>query len=215
MEISNKALAILLVLAIVVSIGGAVINIAKMSEFSGIIPTIKGITGMGTTGTVNVSLQATTNLNVTQTFTDFGVGYVTTNTFGARVNSTGNKTNWTVIGVFDPLNLQLENIGNVNLSVSVSADKSALTYLGGTSPIFQFAATTKTPDVSACVVGYNLQSTLTNVPLSATTANVCSNLGFVAASNELNVSIELIIPYDAPVGNKTVTLTFNSTQATA
>src|SRR3989338_4497832 len=133
MEISNKALAILLVLAIVVSIGGAVINIAKMSEFSGIIPTIKGITGMGTTGTVNVSLQATTNLNVTQTFTDFGVGYVTTNTFGARVNSTGNKTNWTVIGVFNPLNLQLENIGNVNLSVSVSADKSAANYLGGTS----------------------------------------------------------------------------------
>jgi hypothetical protein len=214
MEISNKALAILLVLAIVVSIGGAVVNMAKLSEFSGIIPTIKGITGMGTTGTVNVSLQATTNLNVTQTFVDFGVGYVTTNMFGARVNSTGNRTNWTVVGTFTPLNLQLENIGNVNLSVSVSSDKSATTYLGGTNPVFQFAATTKTPDVAACVSGYNLQSTLTDVTLT-TTKNVCSNLGFVAESNELNVSIELIIPYDAPVGNKTVTLTFNSTQATA
>jgi hypothetical protein len=214
MEISNKALAILLVLAIVVSIGGAVVNMAKLSEFSVIIPTIKGITGMGTTGTVNVSLQATTNLNVTQTFVDFGVGYVTTNMFGARVNSTGNRTNWTVVGTFTPLNLQLENIGNVNLSVSVSSDKSATTYLGGTNPVFQFAATTKTPDVAACVSGYNLQSTLTDVTLT-TTKNVCSNLGFVAESNELNVSIELIIPYDAPVGNKTVTLTFNSTQATA
>ena len=213
MEISNKALAILLVLAIVVSVGGAVINIAKLSEFAGVIPTIKGITGMGTTGTVNVSLQATTNLNVTQTFIDFGVGYVTTNMFGARLNSTGNRTNWTVVGNYDPLNVQIENIGNVNLSVSITADKSAATYLGGTSPVFQFAAAVKTPDVASCVSGANLQSTLTNVPLSTTTANVCSNLGFVAASNELNVSIELLIPYDAPVGNKTVTLTFNSTQA--
>ncbi|MFH1248744.1 MAG: hypothetical protein V1660_01180, partial [archaeon] len=88
MEISNRALAGLLVAAIVLSVGGAMLTVAKLGDLVAILP-ISGITGFGVTGQVNVSLQQTASLNVSQTFVDFGVGVVTTGRTGALLVSDG------------------------------------------------------------------------------------------------------------------------------
>ena len=75
-DINNKTLATLLVVAIIVSIGGTLISLNRLSKFGGI-----GVTGFATSGTakVNLSVTSSTGITVTQAI-DFGSGYADTAT---------------------------------------------------------------------------------------------------------------------------------------
>jgi len=212
MEISNKTLAVLLIIAIVVSVGGAMINIAKLSELAKVVPAISKITGFGTTeyGRVNVSILTLASINLTEASVDFGVGYVTTGYTATELNtSNGTKpASWTESGnTFFPKDLQIENIGTVDVFVNVSSDKDSATMIGGTSPTFRFAP--YDAEAGSCSEGLANE---TEFATAATEYEICKNLTHLSANNLLNVSIIISISEDAPPGNKTAQLTITATQ---
>lgn len=212
MEITNKSLAVLLIAAMFVSVGGAMLTLAMLGSLADVLK-LPGITGFGVVGAVNVSLQETINLNVSQSFADFGVGYVETGQPGAEIVAGYIDYNWTVVGSpATQLPFRIQNIGNVNLSVSVVSDKNALHFVGGgTAPSFMYLPVSIT---NACT---GLMATTTEIAedggLQNNTKNVCSQLQFLSGQNEINISAKVYIPYDAPFGNKTAIWTFNASAA--
>jgi hypothetical protein len=209
MDISNKTLAVLLVLAIIVSVGGAMINITKLSELARVVPAISMITGFGTTGEVNVSVLTLASLNLTQDKVDFGVGYVSTGYTGAELNSSNYTipASWTESGnTFNPMDLQIENIGTVDIFVNVSSDKTAQQFIGGNSPDFRFSA--QNEESNSCVDKLANETSIT----TTSPYEVCKNLTKFTASNLINVSIIIFVPEDAIPENKTATLTFSAVQ---
>lgn len=212
MDISNKALAVLLIAAMIVSVGGALFTLASLGNISDVLK-FSGITGFGTAGVINVSIQQIAILNVSQPFIDFGVGYVTQGTAFAEIFSTGLRYNWTDVGGFSPSPLIIQNIGNVNLSVSIVSDKNALNFMGGgTAPSLSYEGY----DSPGSCIGI-LQNGWTEIQenggLQNNTQNVCSNIGFIDGTNWIYVYTYLKIPYNSPIGNKTATWTFNCSVA--
>ncbi len=69
-DISNKALSLLLLVAIVVSVSGTIITIGRGGD--------EGITGRATTGTgkTNFSINSSLSIIVNQSLIPFGVGHV-------------------------------------------------------------------------------------------------------------------------------------------
>ena len=139
MDISNKFLAFLLVIAIIVTIVGAWYSIDKVNK-------LVLITGYGTEGYVNVTIENLTAINVTATDCNFGSGYVTNSTAWAILNpgdSSGNcsaspyKANWTNTTTYAPECMVVRNDGNMRAGINVSSTKDAAGMIGGTSPEYK------------------------------------------------------------------------------
>src|SRR3989338_8847355 len=103
-EIANKTLAVLLAVAIVVSVGGAMINISQLTELTKLIPLLQ-ITGAPTVGTVNLTVQSAAAINLSTFEVDFGPGYVSSGT-AARLNTSSSwqlgKENWSNQSAYAP-----------------------------------------------------------------------------------------------------------------
>src|SRR3989338_7837568 len=124
-DISNKTLAFLLVVAIVISVGGAMVNISKLAELTSVLPLLQ-ITGFGTSGTVNITINSTAAINLTFYQIDFGPGVVIGST--ARLNSSSGANgdeNWSTDTSFNPSDMLVENVGNQNVSLNFTSDKNA------------------------------------------------------------------------------------------
>jgi len=105
---------------------------------------------------------------------------------------------------FGPQYFYIENDGTVNETINVSADKTASTFIGGTSPQFQIKGIAT--ETGACA------GTLSTsyFELSTTQQTICSLLQFGQSADQFKASIKLKIPSDAPVGTKTATITFSA-----
>jgi len=200
-DISNKTLAILVGIAIVVSLVG-ILSIGK----GGVVY----ITGKGTSGQGPVSFNATTEVSIKVTGSiDFGNGRVNATANNATLDSydgTDIGGTWT----FSAQSIKVENDGTVNVSVNLSADgnNNANGLIGGTSPLFQMKGFVT--ESGACVT---LQTTYANVPNSTQTPlAICDLLQYVNSADEFNVSAKLVIPSDAPAGARNATITFSASQ---
>jgi len=137
MEDSNKTLALLLVAAIVVSLGGTIVSLNRLGQFQ-----ISSATGRAiTNGTATITITATTIINITDTQIDFGSGALNggfenctlrSNESGVVPSGCGTWT-WTQGDHF-----VMENIGSSTISVEVTGSTPS-TFIGGTLPGYQYA----------------------------------------------------------------------------
>lgn len=124
-EISNKTLAILLVGAIVISLGGTLISLNKLGK----VRTVT-ITGLApgdvnrTEGNVSLTISDITWINFSVATCNFGAGYVRQNT--CTLNSSGYEDigngcspEWATSNVCT-VPLEIRNIGNNNVSLNIS-----------------------------------------------------------------------------------------------
>jgi hypothetical protein len=223
MAISDKMLAVLLVTAIIISVGGALLTITQVTNLVNTVPALKGIAGLGVYGRVNITIAALASINVSQTYVDFGIGYVKAGMSGALLNSSNgtgacDPVNWTVdsSSCSNVQDIILQNVGTKDLIVDVCSVKSGATMIGGTGPGYNYTTYNATASgVAGCVTGtqkltpFNISSNCA----TGETENICNNLTRLSGQNMMNVSIVLLIPSNAPAGNKTDTLTFNVTSA--
>ena len=223
-EISNKTLAVLLIVAIVVSVGGAMVNIAKLAELTRVVPLLQ-ITGMPTAGTVNITISSQVSINLTQYEIDFGPGYVTAGSDAARLNTSSGwrgKENWSNATTFLPSNFTIENVGNRNASLNFTSDKPAGSFIGGGAgtipdPSFMFRGVNK--DAGTCsstgAGGFNLTTAYTEVIIGDFALgwgnDLCKCMRFEDSNDELFMNAQVIIPQDAAPGGKNATLTFTAT----
>ncbi len=200
-EISNTTLAVLVVTALLVVVGGTLLN--------------GGLTGFATsdTGTVNLTINSTLAIQVAP-----GLGSISFGTCNPRpgasywcssndtaacsgTNSLGNCSGDTTT----PQYIRVDNAGNVNASVNVTSECTAANLIGGTSPLFQFVTT-------AC----NGTGVSTWTSLSSTTAAACDNVAY--RGGQMQFYVNITVPNDASGGTGScadaqATLTFSAIAA--
>lgn len=205
-DISNKTLALLLVIAIVVSLVGIF-----TAEKGGVLT----ISGRATdTGTASFEQLNIASINVTGAI-DFGPGRVDIGQTSATLDSsTGVCTNgnWT----FGAEGLLVENDGTVNITVDVQANETSTQFVGGSavSPTVKYKITEE--EVGSCggAIANGTAFTLFGA-LNDDTANsyakICDNLDVDPTKNALNATIEVVVPADAYTGVRQLLLTFQGT----
>ncbi len=147
-NISNKAIAVLLVIALAITISGTFISINRLLSLQG-YDLLTGAAVNTTTGTSTITVVSRTQITNRVSTIAFGSGYV--NTTDGNCNSCNIDTftgilagNVSCCAVFNNITagFLLENTGNENLSVNMTCAGScnASNFINGTSPApsFQF-----------------------------------------------------------------------------
>ena len=211
-ELSNKLLATLVVIAMGISVFGTIASLSKLGEMSPLI------TGAGTTGSVNLSVESLASINFSfQTGSvlgrpgniSWGSGSVSTGQSYANLTTRGTTTNWNGTPVTGALSL--ENTGNIGVKlVLTSTNGSAATFLGGTNPIYRLnisenevnscnndSTTTPYDHQQAGLNGSFFSTAVFNVNASRT---VCGNFSFQATIDEILIGFYVGLPSDAGSG---------------
>lgn len=207
-EISNKTLAILLIAAIAVSLGGTLFSLNRLARLS-------GMTGYVTNPrALPRSMSARPpRLGSPVSSLNFGTGSVNTTSGNQYCSMASNHTT----GYQDAVSrcigfngastyksLEIENDGNRNLTITMASTKNADTFIGGTAPAFKFYTTVN--ESLAC--GTPVPTGWVDVNISS--VNLCTSTGgldFSDNSDSLDIHLNITIPYNSLTDQQSVTLT--------
>ena len=154
------------------------------------------ISGYVSSGEANLTVETKAEINFTTRAINFGSGRVNQQATAASLTTfaTGNVTggNWT-LGTAG--GMRIENIGNVNVTLNLSAGKTAATFIGGTNPAYE----------------WNLTNVEAGSCLNSTQQNISFTMNrWLTASSAAGSAIWCdVFPYEA--GKDTVRLDFNLT----
>lgn len=223
-EISNKTLATLLVVAIVISLAGTFFAMRGVSQITNIVT---GHQSLGETGEAKVNITETTEITLTQTLVDFGVGYknasyssgAATTECNLSTNDTDsdvNNTNcWIADSPYDPDPFVLENTGNnyVNITINSSTADNFLTgsATGGVKR-YQWAGSDadegyfNSPE-NGCVG--TLNATWNEFIGGGTKEMLCTNMSPFPGEDEFHIDVNISIPTGI-LGAKTTNVLFTA-----
>ena len=221
-QISNQALTVLVLAAVVVSVAGTIVSINKVNQiFSG------EVTGMAasTTGIVNVTLASIASIAIDDGQITFGSclpnGSVGCN---ATSNSTGDPGCCSSNGIW-PDNITVRNDGNTNINVTVQTNILASSMIGGVTPYGaeMYYSVRNASANAGCfnVTGpeeigspfddtFGMQWDWRNFSAANTAYLACRNLTPVVTANSFSLFAKVFIPADAPQktgANATLTFT--------
>ncbi len=202
-EISNRTLAALLVLAIVISLGGTIVSLNRIKTLQ-----FFGATGLAAsdTGIVYLNVTPTASVNFAVNSTNFGTGYTTSghnctmyinksnSTAITRSESTYCYGGWASFDASSEMPLILENDGNVNVNVTIASNNDAASFIGGSGPVFQWKVANN--ETGSCKNETGIPSDWTDVTTTPTV--LCYNLSYAASSNSMAIGLKVVIPYDTP-----------------
>jgi len=210
-EISNKTLAILLIAAIVISLGGTLISLNRLARIR--IPIITGLYSEPYEAEIALTITALMQVNFTTDTINWGSGTVATGTGFCVLNSYdssigANCTDFTP----QTAGLVLENIGNKNVTLNITMGKNAASFITGTSPVCKWNMSNL--ESGSCP---GIALTPGAWQTCATTAVVVCNStggGFLAAdaSDTLNFDVLVQIPSDAIAGTKENVMTASAAE---
>lgn len=197
---SDKILLSIAVVAFIVSIVAAGFTYLSVADYT---TKLSGLV----TGQTNLTVEVRAAINFTTDTIDWGSGLVDEGQDFAVLDTQNNDTafgNWTAQG--HPLNIQ--NIGNVNVSLNISGGKTAATFLGGTNPAYQW-------NVSGVGVGAagsclnssgngqqampNLIGVFYDVNTTANT-EFCPVFQFVNTADNVTIHFNITVPSDSFTG---------------
>lgn len=179
-----------------------------LSAFMVIYDNRSFITGRSTSDSGNVSIELSSETAIRVFYNiNFGNGRVNSTADNAVLDSDLGGTSKNGTWSYAKQYFRIENDGTVNISVNVSSDKDASSYIGGTSPAFQVKGIAT--EVNACPADLNI----TYIDILTAPRKICPRLKFGSGENEFNVSSKLVIPSDAAPGQKVCTLTFSASLA--
>lgn len=170
------------------------------------------ISGYATsTGQANLTVETLASINFTKNFVNWGSGRLNPGATAASLTSlnTNNVSggNWTLAA---DGGLQIENIGNVNVSLNISGAKTAAQFIGGTNPVYKWNFTD--PEGKSCVnstmnANASIMNIFTNVITSVNSALICPVFGFISSNDSIRIDFNLTIPEDSITGALTDTIT--------
>ncbi|MBA3064138.1 hypothetical protein FP803_01740 [Candidatus Woesearchaeota archaeon] len=210
-EISNKTLAILLIAAIVISLGGTLISLNRLARIK--VPMITGFYGLPEEAIVQLEITSLVQVNFTTDTIDWVSGYVTGGYGFCVLNSYDSSIGANCTG-FTPVTtgLVLENVGNKNVTLNITMQKNAATFITGSSPVCKWNVSNK--EAGSCP---GIALTPGAWQTCATTAVVVCNStgnGFLATdtTDTLKFDVLVQIPSDAAPGAKTNVMTASAAQ---
>ncbi len=181
-QVPDRMVTIVLIIAIIVAISGFVNVVNKVGgDFS-------LITGFATSGTgiVNVTVDATAAITLTNSTVEFGNGAVTGGAVGTIVNTSEWAGQPSTFANSAPITVQ--NDGNVDVNITINGTPVA-TFLNSNSQ-FQWAGATGEGGCPAA----NLTTTLTE--MAAAAAYVCTNLTSLDSADHFNINIQVNLSSD-------------------
>ena len=210
-DISNRTLALLLVTAIVVSLGATVYTLNTMSGVR--LPT--GRAG-SEAGEVNLTVENAISILLWNSTIDFGKGHV--NQTGPKVALCANFANlsitwnggspdytdtndddcWNSVDVGQPTQpthpFTIENEGNQNVTLSVLGPTPADFFNNQPVGYYELMWQGENMEADACSVAGDFETTWTN--FSGVSQDICANnrYGFVSGADDLAVNIAVMIP---------------------
>jgi len=213
-EISNKTLAILLIGAIVISLGGTLISLNRLAGIR-----IPMITGLATdTAAVGLSIGGLAQVNWTTASINWVTGSVVAGKTTCRLDSYSNPIDTANCSGFTAQadGLVLENTGNKNVSLNISCGKNASGFIGDGSEVnavYQWNVS----NLEANSCGTNsLELTSSWQTASTTHIAVCNSTdgGFRFEDNKdtLKFDVMVVIPSDTPSGGKSDSITATATE---
>jgi hypothetical protein len=214
-EFSNKNLALVLVVAIVVSLGGTIISLNKLSEVSGPVR-VQTVTGRASApaGYVNLTINSNGSCVIDKSI-NFGTGKPTVerNLSSDADNSADGFCNGAVAGTGDCYGLVINNTGNVPLNISFNSTKngSGLLGTGATEADFTWISDDTELELNSCLSENTIWR---NVEVSTTnTSNVCGYLNFTDASDIIVIDFNITVDQNTEPGGKNTTITIGCLDA--
>jgi len=206
---TNKLLSVIAVLALLMALANLFVTLVKVGE-------LKSLTGYDIYGAVNLTIEQSIQINFSTNTLNFGSGLVDTGQSNATIYSRGSglvsvaRGNWSTTSK----NLVLDNIGNINCSVTLGAAKTAATLFGGAAAQQLYRWNVSNKDSQSCsswdVAALNSAWLDVN-----TSTKFCKQLGFNSGARSLYVDIWLTIPASAvSVGAQSDTITATASAAT-
>ncbi len=213
-EISNRTIVVLLIVAVLVTIG-SVATILSRLNFG-----IDLLTGMATVqyGTVNVTISATAAISMVYANMSFGSGTLNVPPLGTEVVNTTINSTQNYATSYNSFQASISGIvyrndGNVPVNVSYTGTAAGL-FIGGTGSAFKINITNQ--ESGACTyipfnssrpehLQYNLSS-----DVLATSQTICNVSNYANTQDEVNISVWLWIPSDTQTGLKNATLTLTA-----
>jgi hypothetical protein len=160
------------------------------------------------TGIINVTVEASANINFTSDKIDFGSGRVNLGSSNAALESNDTAAtngNWSW-GSAEYL--VLENIGNVNITVELKTNSNSTTMIGGTNPQYLF----KFENVEAgSMIGGGLTQNVWSDANISSPGTLLGNLSFADDKDTIRIAVRLVIPSDSKTGTLTDTVTATGT----
>ena len=226
--ISNRLLAALALVLVIITITTQYVLLHSYPDYA--------ITGFASTdtGIITLNLQTSGSVRFAVSSINFGTGKVNTSAGNTQcildTNGT-NSSNRCINFTASFGNFTLENDGSTNVSVQLVFDAGA-SFLGGTLSLAQYRYTVMLNETNACrnstggtgSVGDPCEAGMgtagnctvnpmgwTNVNTSSSGTLICPALLPDEANDSIAIDINFTIPYDAPAGLKTSTLTATAT----
>lgn len=202
MDLSNKSLALLLVAAIVVSLGGTLISLNKLNQ---------GFTGYAS-GIVSLSINQSADC-VVNTNVSFGTAAQPSAT---ALVSTDSANAYGFNNCTAPLTctgMHINNTGNVHLNVTYASSVDATgflvsqTGLGASDFIYYTRNGTYTGSNEGCRINNN-----TNGNVGTTTTLICQNLSYTDDADMLTMEFNVTVEPDITPGAKSATITITCAQ---
>jgi hypothetical protein len=198
-EISNKTLATLLVVAIVISLAGTFFAMRGVSQVTNYV---SGYQSLAETGTAKVNITEVTEITLTRNAVDFGKG---TRNASAVDDTTACllTTNTTAMvpancweadgGTYSmPHKFVLENTGNTYVAVNINSS-NATTFFGGVgtggTALYQFSGN-ETGLENGCTGALTEAYTA----FDATAQTLCTNMSPALATDTFGIDIQIAIP---------------------
>ncbi|MFT4261071.1 MAG: hypothetical protein ACMXX9_01410 [Candidatus Woesearchaeota archaeon] len=213
MDISNKTLALFLLGAIVVSLGGTILSLNKLEQVS--------TTGLVTqTGTIDLQINESVSITTQDNdLIDFGTCTPLTDST-TTINSEGSEDTTAACGAYTDRGIFVRNNGNVDVNVTIRSDTVGATQGGeflnttdGTSSLlYRTVNLGSAPNSGGC--GTGLVPSYTEFINPNEEYLVCGNLttASVGGANSFETHIQIVIPDDAQPGVAGALLTFFAEQ---
>lgn len=204
---TDNVLLIVAVIAVVVSIVGAGMTYNYINAFR------NKMTGLATSGWVNLTVEESAALNFTTNSINWGSGRVTNGQTNATLDTTNQSAanvtngNWTGNNV----GLVIENIGNKNVTLDLKSSKDNATFIGGTAglgPLFRWKISDNDTTTSCT---FSEDGTTNNTWFDVNTTEsagtrICDYFYFESTRDQLRIDFFVRIPSDSDTGARGSTI---------
>jgi len=202
-DVSNKTLAALLVVSVLVSLFGTFFALNKIQQV-----TVIGAATTNDTGIATLEINTTASIIFSRDTINWGSGYVNASGYtNCTMDTTGGLSAGCVDFTQVTEGLVIENDGNMNFTyIYLNSDKNATEFIGGDSSIAEFQWIISENETGSCSQIYQ-NDTWYDVDTTTPGAKICDNFNFLNNKDSIKVDLRVVVPYDAPQGTKTATLT--------
>ncbi len=165
------------------------------------------------TGIVNITVESAAAINFTTNNINFQSGRVNVGSVNSTLDtSVGTVTNgnWTA----NSAGFVIENIGNNNVTLDLATGKTAATFLGGTSPLYQYNVSDIEP-LSCLNSTYGTSAlnlgVFTDVNITSPGTRICNVFAYTDANDKIRIDVKLVVPSDSVTGALSDTWTTTAT----